>query len=78
MHVPGEIQDPVETNTSVKFKISTWMEGPYFVLTTGLKQKPQLKIAAEKANCCAPHEFLEKEGQLILKLAGSTQIELGL
>jgi hypothetical protein len=47
-------------------------------LINGLNQKPQLKINGEKTDCSAPHEFLQKEGQLILKLNGGTHIELGL
>jgi hypothetical protein len=78
VHAPGEIKDPMETKDKVKFKVAPWVEGPYYVLINGLKQKPQLKIGRQKADCSAPHEFLEKEGQLILKLGGSTQIEVGL
>jgi hypothetical protein len=78
VHAPGEIKDPVETKDKVKFIVAPWVEGPYFVLINGLKQKPQLKIGRQKADCSAPHEFLEKEGRLILKLSGSTQIEVGL
>jgi len=78
VHAPGEIKDPVETKDKVKFNLVPWVEGPYYVLINGLKQKPQLKIGRQRADCSAPHEFLEKEGQLVLKLGGSTQIEVGL
>jgi hypothetical protein len=78
VHAPGEIKDPVETKDKLKFAVAPWVEGPYYVLINGLKHKPLLKIGGVKTDCSAPHEFLEKEGQLILKLGGSAQIEVGL
>lgn len=78
VHAPGEIKNPAETKDSLKFTVAAWVKGPFYVLINGLNQKPQLKINGEKTDCSAPHEFLQKEGQLILKLNGGTHIELGL
>jgi hypothetical protein len=78
VHAPGEIRDPSETKDGIRFSVNSWVEGPYYILINGLKQKPQLKIGGAKVDCTAPHAFFEREGLLILKLTGKMQIQLGL
>ncbi|HTL58929.1 MAG TPA: hypothetical protein VL361_24795 [Candidatus Limnocylindrales bacterium] len=77
LYAPGEIDKPAEKQDRISFRLKTWVNGvPYYVLVNGLPRKPQLKIDGKATDCSAPHEFLEKQGQLILKLVGNSQIDI--
>ena len=78
LHVPGTIKDADLSKGRLRFSVESWVAGPYFVLINGLHQRPKLKIQGKATDCSAPNEFLEEDGQLILKLTGSTQVELSL
>ena len=80
IHAPGPItrarilSDP----RHLSFEVESWVNGPYWVLINGLLGKPVLKIDNQVTECAAPHQFQEKEGRLILRLEGKTQIALEL
>ena len=77
VYAPGAIDKPAEQENRISFELRTWLNAsPYYVLVNGLQAKPQLKIDAKATECSAPHEFMERPGQLILKLVGTSQIEL--
>jgi hypothetical protein len=79
LYAPGAIQNPVEKQGGIGSKVKSWLKGtPYFVLINGLEKKPQLRVNERQVDCAAPHEFLEKQGLLILKLSGENQLELAL
>jgi hypothetical protein len=77
-HVPGEIKNPQEKKGRVSFQIETWLDHPYYVLINGLTRKPRLRISGKQTDCGSPHQFLEKEGRLILQLAGKPRVEIDL
>jgi hypothetical protein len=76
VHAPGAIKSAREQKGHIEFQIETALDHPYFVLVNGLGTKPQLEINGKKTECTAPHEFLEKEGRLILRLEGNARVEL--
>jgi hypothetical protein len=77
-HAPGEIKNPQEKKGRVSFQIETWLDHPYYVLINGLTRKPRLRISGKQTDCGAPHQLLEKEGRLILQLAGKPRVEIDL
>ena len=48
----------------------------YYVLVSGLRKKPNLKLDGKPVACAAPHEFLEPEGRLILRLERPARVGL--
>jgi hypothetical protein len=76
VHAPGAVQHAQDGSGQVAFQVEPWMNRPYFVLVNGLKQKPRLSLNGEAVNCAPPHQFLEKEGRLILQLEGKARVEL--
>lgn len=77
VHAPGEIKNPTEQPGRVRFEVDTWLDKPYYVLVNGLTKKPQIKINGKLTECAPPHQLLEKEGRLILRMEGKPQVELG-
>ncbi len=76
LHVPGEIASPREKPGRISFQIKPWSNGSYYILLNGYAKKPQLKVNGRKTDCSAPHEYLDKEGCLLLKLEGKAHVEL--
>ncbi len=78
LHAPGEIKNAREKPGQVSFEIRTWLKRPYFVLLNGLTRQPQATIDGSRAELSSPHQFLEKDGRLILRLEGAARVELEL
>jgi hypothetical protein len=78
VHAPGAIIHDQENGRRVRFDVQPWAERPYFVLINGLTQKPRVKLDGKPVEIALPHQFLEKEGVLILRLEGATPVELEL
>ena len=78
VHAPGAIRGAQEQPGRIRFQIEPALDRPYFVLVNGLSTRPQLEINGTKTDCAAPHEFLEREGRLILQLQGNARVELQL
>jgi hypothetical protein len=76
VHAPGEIKNAQEKKGVVSFQTESWVDHPYYVLINGLVTKPHLKINGKVTDCNAPHQFLEKEGRLLLHLEGKSRIEI--
>jgi hypothetical protein len=78
VHAPGEIKHAQEKKGQVSFKTESWVDRPYYVLINGLAARPRLKINGKITECSAPHQFLEKEGRLLLQLEGKPRVEIQL
>lgn len=76
IHAPGEIKNPKESKGHISFQVQSWVNHPYFILVTGFTAKPQLRINDQLVECRAPHQFMEKQGRLILKLQGQPSVDL--
>ncbi len=76
VHAPGEIKNAAEETGRVAFQINTWVDHPYFVLINGLTKRPRLAINGKEADCTPPHQFLEKQGRLVLQLEGKPHVVL--
>lgn len=77
LHAPGQIARPTEKKNRVSFQIESWVGHRYFILINGLGQKPHVQINGHAVECSEPHQFLQKQGQLILELEGNPGVELG-
>jgi hypothetical protein len=78
VHAPGEIANPEESKSHVRFRIQSWVNHPYFVLINGFTRKPRLRINDQSVECSQPHQFVEKKGRLILKLEAQPIVDLDL
>jgi hypothetical protein len=74
--VPGEIAQAQEDGARLLFAVRGAVDRPYYVLVNGLKHKPQLKLNGKPVEVAPPHQFLENEGALILKLQGGPVVEV--
>jgi hypothetical protein len=78
VHAPGSLTPTRESPGQISFQVTSWVDHPYYILISGLAKLPKLKINGKTTNCAAPHEFIEKEGRLILKVEGNPRIHLDL
>lgn len=74
--VPGAIVNVQDTKDHARFEIQTWVRHPYFVLVSGLNQRPGISINRQVVPCAAPHQFVDTKGRLILKLDGDVSVDL--
>ena len=70
VHAPGQIKEATEAPGQVSFVVESWVKSPYFVFVNGLVRPPRLMVNGIPADGAAPHQFLPKEGWLILQLPG--------
>jgi len=76
-HAPGALEAHREQpNGSVAFTVRGWPDTPYYVLMTGLKTAPRIRINGQETPLKMPHQYLAQEGRLILRVEGSPRIEL--
>jgi hypothetical protein len=78
VHAPGGIEKARESKGKISFVVGPAFSHPCYVLINGLTKKPELTISGKKTDCASPHEFLEKEGRLILRVEGKVEIEMRL
>ena len=78
MHAPGSIQFTSDAKGRVAFQVESWVKDPYFVLINGLSRRPKLKINGSEVASKEAEDFVESQGLLILKLHGSSSVELTL
>lgn len=78
VHAPGEIRAHTESKGHVSFRVNSWMKRPYFVLVNGLTKAPSLTINGREEPCSSPHQFVQQQGWLILRLENSALVGLSL
>ncbi|MGD0089996.1 MAG: hypothetical protein ABSE73_08755 [Planctomycetota bacterium] len=76
IHVPGELSDVVERKGQVSFKVRCALDQAYYVLVSGLEAQPRVRLNEEDAVLGQAHQFVAESGWLILRLTGSTKIEI--
>jgi len=72
VHAPGKIVPGSESERSLMFTVYGWPKEPYFVLVNGCTGAPAVKVNAASV----PAEFHATEGRLILKLTGTSRVEI--
>jgi len=77
VHAPGELRDLEERADGLAFTVAGWSPRPYFVLITGLRQTPQVRLNERTVLLNAPHEYQAAAGRLILQVSGTARIEVG-
>jgi hypothetical protein len=76
LHVPGEIKNSKESKGRLSFEVQSWVRHPYSILLNGFHRKPKLRINHQPVECSAPHQYVEKDGRLILQIEGSASVEV--
>jgi hypothetical protein len=84
IHAPCEISDIHQDNKQVAFRVDGWGDKWYYVLVSGMKQKPRdvsvRKTGKEPGKSSsfepAEKEFLDEFGNLIIKLKGKSEIRI--
>ncbi len=84
IHAPCAISDVREDNKSVMFKADGWGDKQYFVLVSGINQRPRdvmvRKVIQESVNSSdfqsAEKEFHSDYGNLVIKLQGKSEIRI--
>jgi hypothetical protein len=76
VHAPGAITNIREQNGRVSFKVQGWVEHPYYLLVVGCQKTPRVRIDGKEVALSEPHQFMQKEGRLILQVKGSPTVEI--
>ncbi len=76
VHAPGSIVDTREDKQAASFTVKGWPRTNYYVLVSGLKKEPRVKIDDKDILLAAPHEYRAKEGWLILRVNGHPRIQV--
>ncbi len=76
VQAPGEIAEIEEGTGGAKFTVHGWPAKPYYVVISGLRQAPGLRLNGAATALGAPHEYQAAEGRLILRLEGTATVEL--
>ncbi len=76
VHAPGAITNINEQSGRVSFKVQGWVEHPYYLLIVGCKKTPRVRIDGKDVAFSAPHQFMQKEGRLILQVKGNSTVEI--
>ena len=69
------LQDAEVPEDRVVFVVEGSFSGPYYVLVSGLKKPPKVRINGAEAPLTEPHQYLPT-GNLILKVKGVPRIEI--
>ncbi len=77
VHAPGAIRESRESAEGFGFRVTGWRAQPGYVLLTGLRQTPQVRLNGRTVLLSAPHEFQAEAGRLILQVSGTAEIEVG-
>jgi hypothetical protein len=76
VHAPGGIGDPREQGGEVSFRVSPWIDQPYYILCVGFKSRPSVTVNGNEASLSPPNEYLESSGRLVLQLCGDATVRL--
>lgn len=76
VHAPGRITPMEEKPQKVRFRVQGWPAHPYYVLVSGLKQTPRVKVDGRPVVLGDPHQWQAAEGRLILRLEKNSIVEL--
>ncbi len=77
IHAPGAIGEVTEQADGFAFRVEPWRERPGYVVLTGLRQKPQMRLNGRSVLLSPPHEYQAEAGRLILQINGPTRFEVG-
>ena len=63
-----------------RFSFTTrgWSSQPYYVLISGLKSAPAVRVNKQEVALTAPNQYAAETGRLILQVRGTAQIEIAL
>jgi len=75
VHAPGPVAEERVPEDRVVFVVEGSFSGPYYVLVSGLKKPPKVRINGAEAPLTEPHQYLPT-GNLILKVKGVPRIEI--
>ncbi|MBE3069122.1 MAG: hypothetical protein IMZ66_02690, partial [Planctomycetes bacterium] len=84
VHAPGSVAAGTASDAGVEFTVTGWPGGEYYVLVSGLKAAPRVRIDGKDTPVEGPHQYLPG-GNLILKVknpaaapkAGAVRIGIG-
>ncbi len=74
IHAPGEIADLRDTGEMVSFTVRPWRSAQFYVLVSGLRKEPLLRVNGTETPIAPPHEYAD--GRLVLKLEGDAKVEV--
>jgi len=82
IHAPCTVRDLREADGAVTFVVDGWAEKPFYVLLSGVEQKPAAVtircLAGQAANDSAPVDFQPQQHLLLISLAGPSEVRLRL
>jgi len=76
VHAPGALTNVKEETGAVSFTVEGWADRPYYVLVAGLKSAPRVRVNGRETPPANPHQYVERKGQLILRLEGKPKVEI--
>ncbi len=75
VHAPGPVAKDLVPDDRVVFVVEGPSSGPYYVLVSGLKAEPSIRLGGKDVPVSDPHQYLPT-GNLILKVEGLAHITI--
>lgn len=66
------------TAKKISFVAHGWTNEPYYVLISGLKTTPVVRVNRQEVSLSAPNQFSSETGRLVLQVRGAAHVEIGL
>lgn len=77
VHAPGNLLALREEPDRMVFTVRGWpQDRPYHLLLAGVKAPPRVRIDGRDAPLSEPHQYLENNGWLVLRVQGAPTIEI--
>lgn len=76
IHAPGEIQELVEGEGRISFRVRGWYPGDWWLLINGLQSPPEIRVDGLVITDATRRIYDAGSGQLRLKLSGDPHLEL--
>jgi hypothetical protein len=80
VHIPGRIQDAAEDAGTVRFTAEGWPREPYFILVSGLKAEPVVRIDGHRIDAAdaTALTYTAPTGRMALRVHGKSKVEMDL
>lgn len=76
VHAPGPLAAVKQDKAGVSFRVDGWPEHDYYLLVSGLKRPPGVRVDGKDVELRGPNQYVEGKGRLILKLDDHPVVEV--
>ena len=76
IHAPGTLAAVKDRRGRVSLTVQSWCPEPCCLLVSGLDAEPRVRLNDTDVPLFRPHQFVAKDGWLVLQLTGSPKVEI--